>query len=94
MKDEIVDALSSSYRRELLLELHEQNPLYVPPSPAADELPMERKVRLYHVHLPKLAATGIIDWDRERGIVTEGSHFDEVSPVLIQMERSTEISIE
>lgn len=39
-------------------------------------------IRMYHVHLPKLAAHGFIKWERDAHTVTKGPRFDEVRPLL------------
>lgn len=38
--------------------------------------------RLYHVHLPKLAAAGYLAWDADRGVVAPGPSFQEIAPVV------------
>lgn len=37
------------------------------------------RLRLYHVHLPKLAEAGLIEWDRDEDEVRPGRRFDEAS---------------
>ncbi|MFB6150614.1 MAG: hypothetical protein ABEJ40_02295 [Haloarculaceae archaeon] len=39
-------------------------------------------VRLRHVHLPKLAAAGLVEWDRDAGAVSRGPRFGEAEPLL------------
>lgn len=46
--------------------------------PSSQQLDME----LYHSHLPKLEAEGIIEWDREAGTVSRGRTFQEIEPAL------------
>lgn len=85
MSDEIFEALANRYRRRLLVELIDQNPMTASTraernrerSPAADE-PIQKQ----HVHLPKLAEYGFIDWNREQDTVVKGPRFDEIEPVL------------
>ena len=42
----------------------------------------ETLVRLHHVHLPKLADFGFVEWDRDAHVVARGPRFDEIRPVL------------
>ncbi|WP_245757959.1 DUF7344 domain-containing protein [Natronobacterium haloterrestre] len=43
-------------------------------------------IQKHHVHLPKLAEYGFIEWNPENGLVTRGPRFDEIKPVLERME--------
>nr|WP_233510394.1 MULTISPECIES: hypothetical protein [unclassified Haloferax] len=40
------------------------------------------KVELFHIHLPKLADAGFVEWNRHRGSVARGPRFDEIEPLL------------
>ncbi|WP_415379913.1 hypothetical protein [Halosimplex sp. TS25] len=40
------------------------------------------EVRLHHVHLPKLAEADVVEWHRDRDVVTRGARFDDVEPTL------------
>lgn len=42
----------------------------------------ESDASMHHVHLPKLADAGFVDWDRETDAVARGPAFDEVTPLL------------
>lgn len=42
----------------------------------------EELLRLYHVHLPKLADYGFIEWERDAHVVAKGPRFDEMTPLL------------
>jgi predicted transcriptional regulator len=42
---------------------------------------------LYHIHLPKLANVGLIEYDREHETVTRGESFDAAEPYLDFTER-------
>jgi len=39
-------------------------------------------IALLHNHLPKLADSGFIDWDRDRQVVTRGPRFGEIEPLI------------
>lgn len=40
------------------------------------------RVQLYHRHLPKLAEVGLVEWNRDEGLVRPGTRFDEASRLL------------
>jgi len=42
----------------------------------------DARLLLCHVHLPKLADRGYVDWDRETGEVCRGPRFEEIAAVL------------
>ncbi|MFD1512595.1 DUF7344 domain-containing protein [Halomarina rubra] len=48
------------------------------------------RVEFHHVHLPKLADYGVVDYDPERGRVAPGPHFEETAACLfaVQEERA------
>ena len=46
------------------------------------EDPSVLEVALVHKHLPKLTMEGVVEWDRQEGLVTRGPSFDEVEPAL------------
>ncbi|ODR81678.1 hypothetical protein BG842_19430 [Haladaptatus sp. W1] len=84
---EMLDVLGHQHRRRLLVVLSEANPRErdeVASKTVADDgddLDLFKQ-ELYHVHLPKLDATGVIDWDRETDIITRGPRFEEILPLL------------
>ncbi|MDQ2049377.1 hypothetical protein RBH26_02645 [Natronolimnohabitans sp. A-GB9] len=43
-------------------------------------------IQNHHVHLPKLAEYGFIEWNPEDCLVARGPRFDELKPVLNRME--------
>lgn len=55
---------------------------HAPITEAADEDHEEVRCSLYHVHLPKLEAEGLIDYDPERKMVAPTGQFDRVEPTL------------
>lgn len=79
------EALSTGFRRQLLLSLHEANasheddgePLVLDWSDAD----VERLVAV-HTHLPKLDELGFIHWERETGTVTTGPNWDDIATFL------------
>ena len=83
--DDVFVALADRQRRRLLLALLESNPqadgsVASQTDGGVDEL--DPALRMYHVHLPKLADYGFVEWDREAGEVTRGSRFAEIEPLL------------
>lgn len=78
--DEVLALLDDVHRRRLLVSLLSEpsvEPAELVPGDAG-ELPM----RLHHVHIPKLDDAGVVDWNRQRGVVTRGERFDAVEPTL------------
>ncbi|GAA0235854.1 hypothetical protein GCM10009000_059130 [Halobacterium noricense] len=47
-----------------------------------DEEQTDQTIAMQHVHLPKLADHGFIDWDQDAQRVTRGPRFDEIEPLL------------
>lgn len=84
--DDMVDALADVQRRKLLVALLEHNPQDdTPVVIAASETEsdaVERLVSMQHVHLPKLADYGFIEWNEETHEVMKGPNFDEIRPLL------------
>jgi hypothetical protein len=82
--------LSHSSRRRLLLAVLDDNPrdqddlaneTIAPEEADADELETV-KTRLHHVHLPKLADNGYIEWNPNTGTIRRGPNFDDIAPLL------------
>lgn len=84
--DDMVDALAHVQRRKLLIALLESNPQDDTPAVLddsdSDTDAVERLVSMNHVHLPKLADYGFIEWKEERHEVIKGPKFDEIRPLL------------
>jgi predicted transcriptional regulator len=84
--DDMVDALAHVQRRKLLIALLEHNPQDDTPVAIADSESesnaVERLVSMQHVHLPKLAEYGFIEWNEETHEVMKGPKFDEIRPLL------------
>lgn len=84
--DEMMDALADVQRRKLLSALLDHNPQDDSPVVVADSDSesgaVERLVTMNHVHLPKLADYGFIEWDKECHEVKKGPNFEEIRPLL------------
>jgi hypothetical protein len=81
-----LEALGAAQRRELLHTLLVHNPQEEGPVEIdvddSDEAAGRRRIRLQHVHLPKLEAHGLIEWDRDDDEVSKGPQFEEIRPLL------------
>lgn len=88
--DSTFSALANRDRRELLVTLSECNTLV--PIDSSDEDASTQDIEMYHVHLPKLEAAGLIEWNRETNEVRKGARFDEVRPLIDQMSDHAEES--
>ena len=83
--DDMVDALADVQRRKLLIALGEHNPQDDSPTvidPDGETDALERALAMDHVHLPKLANYGFIEWDRVENEVTKGPNYEEIRPLL------------
>lgn len=78
--DDVFEVLSHSERRELLVALAGETSDGVSIDPS--EMPESRWLELYHVHLPKLDDSGFVTWDSEGHVITMGSRFDELQPLI------------
>lgn len=58
------------------------HPLSDRSAPDTDQSLQRLEIELSHVHLPKLEAEGIVEWDREAGTVSRGPAFEEIEPAL------------
>lgn len=47
-------------------------------------------VSLHHNHIPRLAESGIVEYDTRSGDIVRGSGFDEVEPVVRQLREAEE----
>ena len=85
--DDLFESLSREQRRRLLLQLLEHNPLdeskiYRGDDTSDEDESKRFRVQMYHIHLPKLAAYGFIDWDRNEHVIRKGSNFEKIRPML------------
>lgn len=84
-EDRLFEALANVHRRRLLFALVDDESqdvselAGVPWSLSESE---ETMVNKRHVHLPKLADYGFIEWDRNDQLVSRGPQFDEIEPIL------------
>ena len=89
--DQLFETLAAVQRRRLLFALTDHNPQRVdemcgvPWSLSGSEAEMITK---RHVHLPKLADYGFIDWNRDEQVITKGPRFDEIEPLLEALEEN------
>nr|WP_227377773.1 transcriptional regulator [Haladaptatus halobius] len=70
---------------------------HTPLSEASDEELTQIKSSLYHVHLPKLEDTGVIEYDPKQRLVKPTAQFDQLQPhlsALIDADPDLEIPVE
>jgi len=88
--DDMMDALADVQRRKLLVALLEHNPQDDTAAVVADfeskTDALERRISMQHVHLPKLAEYGFIDWNEDTHEVRKGAKFDDFRPLLELLE--------
>ena len=86
--DDIFEALSNPYRRQLLVALLAHNPQddtdRDPLDVVADNIdPEVLEVEMVHNHLPKLEAMGFIEWDRDTDEISKGPNWGDIAPLLV-----------
>jgi len=87
--DSVMNALTKPERRLVLLRLLD-DPVDVDVESITREISDENaRLQLYHVHLPKLADEGYVEWDTESETVSRGPDFAYVEPVLRMLVRDT-----
>ena len=52
------------------------------PDAVDDATLTEMRTTLYHLHLPKFAEAGYIEWDKDTHTIRRGPNFDEIAPFL------------
>ncbi len=84
--DVMLSALSNVQRRTLLVTLLDHNSRNDSSVGITDDEPertaVKRIVAMNHVHLPKLADYGFIEWDRKSEEVRRGPAFDAIRPLV------------
>lgn len=86
--DSILNVLADRYRRRVLVALLEHNPQDDDDPQTPEDITMgdedleELMIEMEHTHLPKLAAAGLIEWDRETNVIKKGPEFAEIEPLL------------
>ena len=85
--DAAFDALADSRRREILLRLAAvapdgQTSLGSGAIASGDEDVDTVRTELYHVHLPKLAEAGYVEWAGDALVVSPGPRFEEIAPLV------------
>lgn len=83
---ELLEILSHPHRRRIITRLHTRSPrdedeFELEELTGNDELDNET-ITLIHIHLPKLADSGYINWDQKQQIVTRGPRFEEIEPLI------------
>jgi len=81
------ELLADELRRRILFELADRSPaegvVSIPDDIVRrDEDTDTLSVHLRHVHLPKLAESDVVDWNREAQTVSCGLAFDRVRPLI------------
>lgn len=90
--DNVLETMADVYRRRVLVELLDHNPqddddTQVPERVTiADEDLATLRTQIRHVHLPKLEAAGLVEWDREANVLRRGPRFAEIRPLLRLMD--------
>jgi hypothetical protein len=90
--DDALVLMASRYRRRLLVALTDHNPqddgdTQLPVDVTHEDEELERlRTDMTHVHLPKLEAAGVIEWDRDANEISKGPHFEELRPLVELME--------
>jgi len=102
MLDTKLSVLANSHRRRLLSILAQTNPSDEPiptsravqadgGTPSDDGGKHPESIRMYHVHLPKLADHGYVDWNREARTVAKGPRFENIVPLLTALNEMQDV---
>lgn len=77
--DDLLVALRNVQRRSILKSLITDSP---PDDVEAPEVTVKNNSEMYHIHLPRLAEYGLINWDKDKNSVTKGPHFGAAKATL------------
>lgn len=84
--DDMMNTLAAAQRRKLLFELLERDPQSDPPvvigDSDAETDAVADSVTMRHVHAPKLAEHGFIEWDKDTREINRGPDFGDIEPLL------------
>ena len=78
---------------QAILKYNHQMPI----TEASEDVLTEIRLSLYHVHFPKLAAAGLINYDTEKELVEPAEQFGQLQPTLspiLDADPTLEMSIE
>nr|WP_254523737.1 transcriptional regulator [Natrinema caseinilyticum] len=71
-----------------LLDHNPEDEAAIPDDLTTDDEELEEMLMaMTHTHLPKLESLGLIEWNREKNVVTRGPAFDELRPLLELIDR-------
>lgn len=86
-------ALSHPHRRQLLIDLYDEDIQFVD-IPVEGELDEASKwsvrKQLYDTHLPMLEEDGFIEWDERTNLIARGPRFREIKTLLKKMKEISE----
>ncbi len=88
---EYCGTLSHVERRRCLLTLLDADTPVEMATAVEGKSPLtDRRAALRDVHLPRLAAAGLVDWDPGTRLVGRGPAFDEIEPLLRYLDDNRE----
>lgn len=90
----IFDVLRHPFRRYILLRLYSRDGATEISLDSRNFMPKDTdreqfRRELSHIHLPKLADTGFIDWDRHQNTIRRGPRFEGLHPFLDLLTKGT-----
>jgi hypothetical protein len=93
--DRMFEVMSHPFRRRILFRLSDytsgsEGELTTGALKMGGDEPNVLAIQLRHLHFPKLANAGYIDWDESTDTVRRGPMFDEVEPLLRLMHNHQE----